>query len=430
MCSTLVERFESELRLCKQQYPDTRRWIIGLSGGLDSTALLSLARQTLPVNQLHAVYVDHQLQLASSDWTLHCEKLCDDLGVSFESIKVSPDSASEVDARHARYRAFESILVPGDMLLLAHQQDDQVETLLFRLLRGSGLSGLIGIPKTRACGEAHLYRPLLNTPRAELGSFLEEQNLGWIEDPSNADAKFTRNWIRHQLMPMLTTRWPSLIKSLSDTRLRLAEAAQLNRDLAVIDLPDPEVEGILPVDALRDLPLRRIKNALYFWLSEQNVQVGSGTQLEQLAMLIKDGGSSGDWFFKPYLISLFDAKLYLRSVEHCALTPQAVQPGISLDLGSGRLSWVKADTGFDSSCDLKVRSRGEGDRVSVPSRGGSVSIKKLMNEKRIPPWQRDSWPIIERDGQIVAIPGLWIDSGHLVADGFQPVWQHGCLSQT
>ena len=186
---------------------DAARWVVAFSGGLDSTALLHLLlawrerRGKAPA--IAALHINHQLQAAADDWQAHCRSHCADLDVAFQALCVDTQGSGEAAARDARYRAFEHYLQPGDVLMLAHHLDDQVETFFLRLLRGAGLEGLSAMPASRPLGDARLARPLLHLTRAELAHYVNERGWRHIDDPTNADASIDRNFLRHQVLPVV-----------------------------------------------------------------------------------------------------------------------------------------------------------------------------------------------------------------------------------
>ncbi|NLC09122.1 MAG: tRNA lysidine(34) synthetase TilS, partial [Gammaproteobacteria bacterium] len=189
-------------------------WCVAFSGGLDSTVLLHILATQIPPSSrpaLRAVYIHHGLQQAAEDWPAHCQSVCEQLGVALSviKIKVAQQASVEQAARNARYAAYAEHLQPEELLLMAQHQDDQAETLLFRLLRGSGVTGLQAIPRQRALGQAHLLRPLLGIARQELEDYAQQHQLNWVEDPSNAEEYFDRNFLRRQIIPLLKQRWPA-----------------------------------------------------------------------------------------------------------------------------------------------------------------------------------------------------------------------------
>lgn len=179
-------------------------WHIAFSGGLDSTVLLHLLAnlaKTEKLPTLDAVHVHHGLQAAADAWPAHCQSVCDALGVPLRVMRVQVRAGASLEraARDARYQAFSEVVGAGEVLLIGQHRDDQAETLLFRLLRGAGVQGLAAMPMQRALAGGHLLRPLLRSSRAQLQAYAEEHQLTWIEDPSNADPRFSRNYLRHRV---------------------------------------------------------------------------------------------------------------------------------------------------------------------------------------------------------------------------------------
>ena len=276
--------FNQQLDTCRKE---TRRWVVGLSGGLDSIVLLHLAARSIPADQLLVVNIDHQLQQQSSQWAVFCEKQAASLNLPFQCLKVSVDVSASIEraARNARYQAFDELLQPGDCLLLAHHLDDQAETMLFRLLIGRGLRGLAGMPVTRKLGPAKLLRPLLNTYRHELLSWAELEQLQWIEDPSNSELVFDRNYLRHEVMPLLQVRWPGFARRWGETARYLREAEQLQNELAEIDLASVGERLSLNCESLVSLSRPRRNNLLRYWFKQAGFSIGE-RQIQSVLQLV------------------------------------------------------------------------------------------------------------------------------------------------
>ncbi|MCB1822500.1 MAG: tRNA lysidine(34) synthetase TilS, partial [Candidatus Competibacteraceae bacterium] len=239
-----------------------RHLIIGYSGGLDSHVLLHvLATQGhhWPERRLEAIYVDHGLHTASVAWGEHCANVCRDLNLPFRVLKIdarpTPGESPEAAARRARYTAFATELSPDAALLTAHHCDDQAETLLLQLLRGAGPHGLAAMPAVSRLGEGWLLRPFLEVDRAELLAYARTHDLQWIEDASNTDIGFDRNYLRHQVLPVLRERWPAVNRTLSRSARLCAETATWLDEEAAADLARVATErpDRLAVPVLREL---------------------------------------------------------------------------------------------------------------------------------------------------------------------------------
>lgn len=423
MSNKAAADIRESLRLFFLQNPQIEHWIVAYSGGLDSSLLLKLCSQILPSDRLSALHINHQLQSASDQWESFCAECSAQWGVPFESQKVTCDSSSEESARQARYDAFIQRLNPNEGLLLAHHLDDQAETVLFNLFRGSGVNGLSGMVSNRTVGKGELFRPLLNRSKQEIESAARELHIAWVDDPSNLDTGYTRNWIRNELAGVLSDQWPDWKTKLAKTAVRMSEASELVETLAQIDLGRCQLEkDILSLTALSQLSLARKKNVIYHWLNLAGHRVGSEKQLEAIALL--DLKTIGEWQFSKVILRAYDEKLYLSPVVEI----QQLEPlnwALSDDyviFGSGQLRACRAEMGLPPNMQLTIRTRIPGESVYIESRGGHVSVKKLMNEHRIPPWLRESWPIVCSLDQVVAIPGIWLDEKVSVKDGFLLNW--------
>ena len=401
---------------------NAQAWHIAFSGGLDSTVLLHLLANTESLPPLNAIHVHHGLQTAADAWPAHCQSICDRLGVPLRvmRVQVEPGASLERAAREARYQAFAEVTGAGEVLLTGQHRDDQAETLLFRLLRGAGVRGLAAMPMHRPLANGHLVRPLLDVSRAELEAYAREHQLTWIEDPSNADPRFSRNYLRHRVFPLLTERWPQAVSSLARTAEHLSEAQGLLDELAQMDLhaadrPSPFPWLALPSLALaplRELSDARQRNVLRHWL----------TPLTRLP----DSDHWASWYSlrdakrdaQP-LWRLADGELH-RCAERIWWVPAAwsdfsdasvswPDPQNPLELpGNGRLEWV----GKPPAGPLQIRYRQGGEIVEVPGRGRR-DLKRLLNEAGLPGFMRGRLPLLYQGEQLLAVPtlaGLWPDS--------------------
>ncbi|RTE66912.1 tRNA lysidine(34) synthetase TilS [Amphritea opalescens] len=426
----LQQHFNHQLESC----PDTiKRWVIGLSGGLDSVVLLHLAARAIPAEQLLVVTVDHQLQAQSSQWTDFCRQLAVSLHLPFyhEQVVVPEGASVERAARDARYRVFEKILQPDDCLLLAHHLNDQAETMLFRLLRGAGVRGLAGIPPRRTFGKASLFRPLLDIARPQLQQWAQAEQLAWVEDPSNRDLSFDRNYLRHKVIPVLEARWPRFARRWASTARFMRESEQLHQDLAIIDSESVALGDGLDCSALAQLSPARQNNLLRFWCRAADV-VLSERQLLAIKQLI---GAADD---RQPVVQL--GHLQLRRYQGVLLLQTddtelewGDRPLIaSLELPQGRLVVSEsAVRGLKSLAGVTLRNRRDGDRCRPLGRGGSCSLKKLFQESGIPAWQRRSWPVCVVGDEIVALPGICVCENwqsEKKGSGFALKWQPTALS--
>ncbi len=258
-------------------FPAARRCWVAYSGGRDSSVLLALLARLRPRlrMELRAVHVDHGLQPAAADWADHCARRCAGLGVPCELRRVRVEPAAgkgpEAAARASRYEALARILSPGDLMLTAHHRDDQAETLLLALLRGSGVQGLAAMPQVAPLGAGLLVRPLLGWSRAELHDSVQPPALDWVEDPSNLDLSLDRNFLRARVLPLLAERWPAAGRTLARSAGHCAEAADLvGRYAAQILAGVPgRRPGTLSVEALLGLDPGLCRAVLRRWIHER-----------------------------------------------------------------------------------------------------------------------------------------------------------------
>ena len=398
-----------------------KAWHVAFSGGLDSTVLLHLLvqlRQTHSLPPITAVHVHHGLQATADAWPAHCQALCDELNVPLQVIRVQvqPVASLERAAREARYQAFVACTRADEVLLTGQHRDDQAETVLFRLLRGAGVNGLAGMPRQRRLGQGSLCRPLLDVSRAELEAYAHDQRLTWVEDPSNSQTNFSRNYLRHEVLPVLERRWPQATTTLARNADHCAEAQGLLSELAEQDLQaavSPSAFDWLGVPSLELAPLARMsparqRNALRHWLNafspmpdtehwagwETLRDAREGAQpIWRLAggEMHRASGRvwwlSGDWLKPPVAPGLW------------------VQPQHPLVLPGNGLLNLHGEIPAGS---VQVSYRQGGEVMELAQRGHR-DLKRLLNERGVPLFARGRLPLVSVNEQLLAVanvPGL------------------------
>ena len=273
-----------------EPYQDHACWWLAYSGGLDSTVLLALLAQMRTegrvIPPIKALHINHGLSTNADNWQTHCQQQCETLDIPFEVVTVTVDRHSgkglEAAARQARYQAFEKQLGEGELLLMAHHLDDQLETFFLRLLRGSGIEGLVAMPAIRKLGRGQLQRPLLGYSREELEHIADELKLSWIEDESNQNTDFDRNYLRHTVLPLLEKRWPAYRQSLSQSIAHLSESKSLLSDF------NTSLSSSAPAVSRRGEPMLALNKLLSqdqlslnirLWLQAQHVLLPRREQL-------------------------------------------------------------------------------------------------------------------------------------------------------
>ncbi len=416
-------------RLGRAAAPDNppRAYLLAYSGGLDSTVLLHLLAQAGA--PLRAVYVDHGLQPDSAAWGAHCRALCQRLEVVFTLHRVqahpAPGESPEAAARRARYQALADILAADEALLTAHHQDDQAETVLLQLLRGAGPRGLAAMPAARPLGRGWHLRPLLAYPRADLLAYAQAHELHWVDDPSNACLDYDRNFLRHQLMPVLRQRWPAAGRTLGRAARACAEASELMAELAAQDLAAAGAgTDRLPLAGVRGLSLARRRNALFHWLRQRGARAPSAAQMAQIEAMLAAAGDAAprlDW--DGWSLRRYRDALYLLPAGACRPLSLALDwdGRVPLDLpGLGRLVMKPArGRGLRRECvagGLRVTFRQGGERCRPVGMRHSRPLKKLLQEAGVPPWQRQRIPLLFIDGQLAAVVGYWVCEPFAVSD--------------
>jgi tRNA(Ile)-lysidine synthase len=397
--------------------------VVAFSGGLDSCVLLHLLanlRKTLPF-QLSAHHVNHGLSLNAASWANFCAEFCAKLSVPFtlSTVKVEKNSGLglEATAREARYNALLS--TDSDFIVLAHHQDDQAETLLLQLARGAGVKGLAGMGAINN----KLLRPLLDVPRSALEAYAKANNLTWINDESNADTKFDRNFMRHEILPNLEKQYPAIKQTISRSAAHLAEASALLDDLAELDASNALQQNSqqLSLQTLASLSTARANNVLRWWLAQNQLAMPSTQVLQQIVLQLL--GAKADAAIQ---IKVSDSLTVRRYQGYAYLVPDMpVSTPINL-LWQGEESVILPDNsrlvftqklgeGFAlnrvKNIKLRIKNREGGERFRPQLGRPYRSLKQVLQTHAMPPWQREQLPLIFMDETLVIIPNVAVDAG-------------------
>ncbi|MEZ8632019.1 tRNA lysidine(34) synthetase TilS [Vibrio lentus] len=432
----LIETFTSVLH---QSALKPSRLIVAFSGGVDSRVLLELAAQYSRTHgiECRAVHVHHGLSENADHWVEQCQTWCDALSVSLAVERVSLDincgESVEKLARDARYQAFQQHIRQGDVLVTGQHIDDQLETFLLALKRGSGPKGLSSMAKVMSFGEAFIVRPLLSVTRADIEESARDMGLTWVEDESNQDLRFDRNFIRHQVTPTLTERWPSFRESVSRSAQLCAEQELLLDELLeshFLQALGGSNSKSLSIEALSqhsDLLRARL---IRMWISHCNQPMPSQKQLK----LIWDEVACSQADANPKLvlndveIRRFNNQLYLVQdtkdlsnwVSEILIDENLLLPD---GLGEIHLNSLPSDSvtrncdsqSFslpDTSATLRVIFNPEGLSAHPVGRGHSRKLKKLFQEYQVPSWLRRRTPILMDSDRVIAVLGLFVDKNY------------------
>jgi tRNA(Ile)-lysidine synthase len=379
-----AEDFSAATRLC-----------VALSGGLDSTVLLTAITERW-AGRVMALHANHGLHGDAHRWAAHCADLCAQLGVPLRSAALTLHDEGrglEAAARAARYAWFEAQLDPGDLLLLAHHRDDQAETLLLRLLRGAGPDGLAGMPRSRPIGPARLLRPFLDLPRRELERHARDRGLAWLDDPSNADLRFDRNFLRHRVLPVISERWPGSAATLARAAALLGEAAE---DQAV-EAP-PDVLSVVgdPGFAIEALGHEEVKarRALRAWLRRHCLPAPSAVRLGEFLRQLREGRGAEASIGGVRLQRFREAVFVVPRVCDPGLVDQPFAVGQRAELaGVGSIALQAVNTADATLPPLRLRLRRGGERLPVAG-GQHRDLKQVFQDSGLPPWWRARVPLL------------------------------------
>ena len=414
------------------------RYVVSISGGLDSTVLLHALVRTAPRVPVVAVHVDHGLQPAAGSWARHCRDFAAALGVHFELCRAAVDLDSglgmEAAARGARYAACRAMLAPGDWLLTGHHADDQAETVLLNLMRASGPTGLGGIRRCRRFATGRLVRPLIDVPRAELAAYAARHALEFVDDPSNRDTGLDRNYLRHEVLPLLEARWPGAAARIRQSAALAQEAAGLLAGLAAADLGAPgERTDRLELAKLAPLSVARQANVLRHAYAGLGLPPPGRIHLEQiLGGLVAARDDAVPLVAWPGACARrYRGRLYLLPAPDEAELPDAIRVTtgrVSLPAGLGALEFVDAAerglaTGLVRS-GLEIRFRQGGEKIKIEKQRVTKTLKNLLQEAGIVPWMRDRLPLVYAGDRLVAVADLWFAADATASPGTAIRWEN------
>jgi tRNA(Ile)-lysidine synthase len=402
------------------------RLCVALSGGVDSVTLLYAChriRASRPSMTLRAIHVNHGLQPIAGEWPAHCRSVCARLGVPLEIVELGfsppPGASVEAAARDARYEALRSRLEPGEALLTAHQQDDQLETVLLQLFRGAGVAGLAAMPESAAFGRGTHLRPLLDVSRAVIDAYAQVMGLECVEDPMNRSERFDRGLLRREVTPLLRARWPSVARSVARSARHAANAQQLLDQLAEIDAAKAIHDGRLQAARVQDLPRARQANLLRWWIRRSGLGLPSEARLGALLddLLPARPGAQPVVTWPSGEVRRHRGWLYaMRPLGAAGAGPWPFVTGQATAIpGVGTLELVPAiGAGFSAPrfpgpFELALRRGGE--RFRPQGSASEKSVTRWLREAGTEPWLRDRMPLVYSEGSLLAVGDVWIAAG-------------------
>lgn len=440
---SFIERFQTSLESLPQ--PATKKnYVIAYSGGLDSQVLLFCFKKiNIP---MRAVHVHHGLQSQADEWVTHCQHSCGQLNIPLDVLYVNAQKKSaespEESARNARYHALRENLNSGECLVTAQHMNDQAETLLLQLFRTASSAGLAAMPASKKFGKGLHLRPLLHFTREQIEQFSADENLQWIEDPSNQDTTYDRNFLRKIVFPLLNTRWHKISQQLTTVASLQSDNLKVLEDMAAIDLANClitqaspltfavfKIQSILCLQAIHKLSTPRQLNLLRYWVITTLKMQPTRNLLQEIqcSLLNSQKDANPEIVFSDFSFRKFQGNLYLLKLNKPLKILNEIEwqpssalqlPELNIQLNAVRVSAQGLNKKLLSEKFI-IRFRQGGEDFHALGRRHSRSLKKLLQEANIPPWERDVLPLVYFDNELIAVAGLWLSQNFAADEGEQ-----------
>lgn len=414
------------LNQVKQSLTGVTQVLLAFSGGVDSVVLLHTLvaiRQQRSGFSVRALYIHHGLSDNASLWGEHCREICLHWNVPFDLVKVQVNaqgSGLEAGARSARYQVFEQNLKPGEVLLTAQHLDDQCETFLLALKRGSGPAGLSSMAENQPFGQTRQIRPLLSISRKQIESYARDNQLAWVNDESNFDDRFDRNFLRLRVLLVLQERWPNFPQAVTRSAELCAEQEQLLDELLCSELNGISFEdGSISIAPLQAMSSVKRQALIRRWFSARKCVMPSRQQLQRVwqEVALSREDAEPQLLLGNNVVRRFRQRLYLlthmQDISQIELSWDG-ENKLELPDWLGQLSLTTDPE--QPSCrirapkpneDVLVRFSAHGD-IRIVGRKHSRSIKKLWQEFAVPPWQRGRIPLIYFGHTLICAVGVFI----------------------
>ena len=430
----LLEQFSQRLQ---QLAPNQTQFLIGFSGGLDSTALLALfakLREKQPHFQLRAIHIHHGLSSNADAWATHCENLCQQFQIPLliQRVNVNMANGIEAGARQARYEAIAQHIFPQEWLATAHHLQDQTETFFLALKRGSGLQGLSAMQAQSTVYNVPIFRPLLSFNRQQLLNFVQQQGITWIEDESNADNQYDRNFLRNQILPDLRQRWGHFDSAVQRCAQHCYEQQQLLNELLAEEYQKnvDKTDRTFKVQHFADYSAIKQRALLRLWLQECGVAMPSLVQLEHLIsdVIFAKPDTQPQFRLENNIMRRYQHKLFLTpiftDISSNDIEAELDKPiALPDNLGTLRLQktlqkmtalWHDENGNIYKETlalpleGTKVWIRfGYSGKVKLTPKGVNQDIKKVWQNLNVPPWQRQRIPLIFYDDKLQSAVGFF-----------------------
>jgi len=413
------------------------RVVIAFSGGIDSTTLAhALSRHRRKFGSLRLVHIDHGLQAASAEWERHCARIARGLRLPFVGVRANLQrrrgESPEAAARQARYALLADAIKPGEVLVTAQHRDDQAETLLLQLFRGAGVAGLAAMPPIARFGAGRIARPLLQVSRADIERYAREHALRWVEDPTNMETQFARNFLRARVLPAIRQQWIGAVESIARSARHMAEADQLLTALGRADLARAADGDDVNVAVLRTLPAARRRNTLRAWMSGRGIETPTTSQMREIAgrLLAARADAQPEIRWPGAVVRRRGGRLLIevKSEVPVAAAEELIskswlwsqqrecllnQQGESLSLVDDPEGPIDLDRVGPA---LEVRAREGGETIRLGARARTQALKKLIQAAKMSVETRARLPLLFSGDRLVAAGDRWIDASILAND--------------
>lgn len=395
-----------------------QNFVLGLSGGVDSMSLAFWLKQNN--FNFRAIYVDHNLHPNSKNWGQFIKDFCAKQGIDFKILTIRLDSLNnlEAKARNLRYQAIKNDLTANEILLTAHHQNDQAETFLLALKRGSGVKGLGAMKALSNWQNMQIYRPLLKISRQIILDFANQNKLEWLEDPSNKNLDFERNFIRHSIIPLLEQKWPNIVQSISKTAQNLQQSQQLLENLLKNELEKLTQNQNFDLTNFQELENLTQKELLRMWLAKHNILMPSQKQLDELLnnVIFATQDKQPILQLQNKQIRRFQNQLFItENAKDFSSLDFVIKNNEILDfaqigifsLKNQKLTWkIGNNINFiDLNCDfdeLKIKFKAPA-KVKLVNENFKREMKKIWKKYQIPTWQRKQTALIFHQDSLLAL---------------------------
>ncbi|MBS5199515.1 tRNA lysidine(34) synthetase TilS [Acinetobacter pittii] len=421
-----------------QEFSENSIFLIGCSGGMDSMLLLHLMSQIFP-QKIRVIYIDHQLQSKSAEWGEFVAKQATHLNIPYTIQKVQvTDGNLEAQARQARYQAYLQHLQANEILVLAHHQQDQAETVILRLLSGAGVDGLAAMQSIDHRVDMTIWRPFLDLTREQIAEWTTQLEIEYVVDPTNYDIHYDRAWSREELWPFLQNRFPKMQQALSRTSYLMQDASEILEEVLKADLQNCGTDECLDLTQLLELSSARQRQLLSVWMKGDGQYRPAFEMVERLKneVIVSKSDAQAALHWNQFYYVRYQHHLYRLSRQVFLaekLNPVETemehyfQLGEIVECASGQFQITQKNMGLSASLlnkKLKIIRRQGGEKVHLYGRVGQWPLKKAIQEAHILPWLRHTIQILVIDNVMLGVftpKGFWLaQSPYCEQGGWQP----------